>query len=202
MLVAAITVAFGGVIIVEELRVRGEAEPAALKAKIAALQNEGATLAAELNESRALIGGVVPNGEYASVRIHLVGAEQDPPMLVFDDELMFTGEDALAAAIEDGKDPVELFGEEYAINASYLLYFRNTDPTWHTVPIAPDAQVLLNSWKFKQHGGFEVVTVPLETFGRVYNSDGHANVHFRFGHYVLRLEGGEVVKIEELNLSP
>lgn len=150
----------------------------------------GTVLATELVGAAPLADG--PH----DVRIYMVGAQQTPPMIAIDDEAIFVEDDAVGAAIEDGMVPDEARAR-YANEYSY--YFRNTDPGWRIVPVAPDAVVTLETWR-PLDGNATATQISLPRFGRIYNGTAAGTHHFRWQHYEIEIEGGEVVRIRELNL--
>jgi len=142
-----------------------------------------------------LVGTPLADGQH-DVRILMVGAQQTHPVIAVDDETIFTEDDAVGAAIEDGMAPAEargLYANEYA------YYFRNTDPGWSVMPVAPGATVILQTWRPVQ-GNLHAEQVSLERFGRIYNGTAAATHHFRWQHYEIVVQGGNVVRIQELNL--
>lgn len=173
--VAALALAVAVVLVVEELRLRDRD--------------------AAMAPITALVGAPLSDGPH-DVRLFMVGAGQTPPMIAVDDEVIFTEDEAVGAAIEDGMDPAEaqaLYGNEYA------YYFRNTDPGWRIVPVAPDAAITLETVS-PARGDLTATQVPVERFGRIYNGTAASTHHFRWQHYEIVVEGGEVVSIRELNL--
>jgi hypothetical protein len=165
-------------VIVEELRIRSREDAIATMAP-----------------ANALVGAPLADGPH-DVRIFMVGAQQSPPMIAVDDEAIFTEDDAVGAAIEDGMAPAEargLYANEYA------YYFRNTDPGWSVMPVAPAATIILQSWRPVQ-GNLHTEQISLEQFGRIYNGTAAATHHFRWQHYEIVVQDGLVVRIQELNL--
>ena len=130
------------------------------------------------------------------VRIYMVGALQTPPMIAVDDEAIFVEDDAVGAAIEDGMAP-DAARARYANEYSY--YFRNSDPGWRILPVAADAVVTLETWR-PLDGNTATAQISLQRFGRIYNGTAAGAHHFRWQHYEIVVEGGEVVRIQELNL--
>jgi hypothetical protein len=130
------------------------------------------------------------------VRIYMVGAQQAPPMIAVDDEAIFVEDDAVGAAIEDGMAP-DAARARYANEYSY--YFRNSDPGWRILPVAADAVVTLETWR-PLDGNTATAPISLQRFGRIYNGTRAEAHHFRWQHYEIVVEGGEVVRIQELNL--
>lgn len=68
--------------------------------------------------------------------------------------------------------------------------------------VAPEAGIVLQSWRFQKEGGYRPVEVTFGQFHRIFNGTAEWNHHLRWQRYALRITGGEVVAIEELNLSP
>jgi hypothetical protein len=152
----------------------------------------------ELRAATALLGPPIADGTYQA-RLMMVGASQAPPMAAFDRVRIFFGDAAAAAALADGTDPADVPDDPGDV---YYRYIRNVDPTWRIVPIAPDALVVLQSWRFQKQSGYQAVEVPLRRFGRIYNGTAEWNHHLRWQHYTVSVVSGEIVAIEELNLSP
>ena len=176
--IAALALLLATVVAVEELRLR----------------DRDATIAT-MAPATALVGAPLADGPH-DVRIFMVGAQQTPAMIAVDDEVIFTEDEAVGAAIEDGVDPAEaraLYGNEYG------YYFRNTDPGWRIVPVSPGATVVLETFAPVQ-GNLQGSPVSLERFGRIYNGTAASTHHFRWQHYEVVVEGGEIVSIRELNL--
>jgi hypothetical protein len=150
---------------------------------------------ATLAPATALVGAPLADGPH-DVRILMVGAQQAPPMIAVDDEAVFTEDEAVGAAIEDGMAPAEaqaLYGNEYA------YYFRDTDPSWRIMPVAAGATVVLQTWRPIQ-GNLHSEQVSLGRFGRIYNGTAGTTHHFRWQHYEIVVQDGQVVRIQELNL--
>lgn len=205
------------VLVVEELRIRdreaaferatassGSAQEATLE-RVARLESRVDRQAAridglttQLDQAATLIGEPVADGEYQAM-IHMLGGTQSPPMLAFDDEVMFFEAEAVAAAIEDGMSPGEA---EAAYGFEYAHYFRNVDPEWRILPVSPDVEIVLQSYRFQQEGGFHDEVVTLERFDRIYHSEAPQKDHFRVQHYQIEVGDGEVIGIYELNLTP
>lgn len=210
-------VVLAAVLVVEELRIRdreealdrarassGAAQEAVLE-RVARLESKVDRQIAKIDElktgldrAETLIGEPVADGEYEAM-IHMVGGTQSPPMLAFDDEVFFSEPEAVAAAIEDGMSPEEA---EAAYGGEFAYYFRNVDPEWRILPIAPDVEIVLQSYRFRQGGGFHDEVVTLERFDRIYHSEAPQKDHFRVQHYWLEVRDGAVVRIYEQNLTP
>jgi hypothetical protein len=177
-LLAVVALLLAVVVVAEELRVRSRDDTIAT-----------------MVPATELVGAPLADGPH-DVRVFMVGADQTPPMIAVDDEAIFTEDDAVGAAIEDGMAPEEARGR-YA--NEYAYYFRNADPGWRIMPVAPGATVTLQTWRPVQ-GNLHPEQVSLERFGRIFNGTAAATHHFRWQHYEIVIEGGQVVRIQELNL--
>lgn len=174
----------------------GAARAARMHERTARLVARNADLRSGLADARALLGPPIADGRYA-VELRMVGGNQSPPMIAFDRVRIFTGEEAVAAALADGVDPADVPDEP-----EYFSYVRNLDPTWQVVPVAVDARIVLQSWRFQKEGGYHPVEVTLNRFHRIYNGIAEWNHHLRWQRYSVQMADGEVVTIDEMNLSP
>lgn len=169
-----------------------------LQEREAQLEARNEALRGRFADARALLGPPIADGRY-SVELRMVGGNQSPPMVAFDRVRIFTGEEAAAAALADGVDPFNV--PDDPVN-DYYYYIRNLDPTWQIVPVTIDARIVLQSWRFQKEGGYQPVEVTLSQFHRIFNGTAEWNHHLRWQHFSVQVADGEVVSIEEFNLSP
>ncbi len=111
------------------------------------------------------------------------GKVGDPDTLTFDLATLLSGEEAEQAAAEAG-DEVPVPNDYYVVN---------DNPKLRTVALARGAKILLLKWS---QCCDVVVSVDFETFAG-YLTDPTDDFHGTLSPYWLRVQGGQIVKIQE-----
>ena len=161
-----------------------------LEARLAATAGEEEQLAARLDDSLAeldrMVGPALADGRHFGF-LAAVGAAQEPPRVVFDLAQWFTGDDAVEAAIEDGRLPPGAT----AIENDYFI--RNEDPRWRLVTVDPTAGVSLTVYPF---GDIETPrVVGFRAFEQLFEWNRHGAI--RGFPYWLTVEEGTVIAIDQ-----
>jgi hypothetical protein len=118
--------------------------------------------------------------------IESIDLETSPATLQFDLAYRLVGEEANQAAAERGYEtPVE--------NDYFIV---NDNPKLRTLPLSPDAEILLVDWNWCCDA---LVTVDPERFQAFFGRPKYSSLHPRgeFSQYWVTVVGGTVVKIEE-----
>lgn len=111
------------------------------------------------------------------------GKVGDPATLTFDLAILLTGKEAEQAAADAG-DEVPVPNDVYIIN---------DNPKLRTVALAPTAKILLLKWS---QCCDVVVSVDFETFAG-YLTAPTEDFHGTLSPYWLRVQGGQIVKVQE-----
>jgi hypothetical protein len=111
------------------------------------------------------------------------GKAGDPDTLTFDLAIFLTGHEAEQAAAEAG-DEVPVPNDVYIIN---------DNPKLRTVPLAPTAKILLLKWS---QCCDVFVPVDFERFAG-YLTDPTNDFHGTLSPYWVRVQGGQIVKVQE-----
>jgi hypothetical protein len=161
-----------------------------LSERLAAATGDEAELAAQLDDARAelerMVGPALPDGRHFAF-LTAVGATQEPPRLVIDVAQWFTDDEAVAAAIEDGRLPP---GSTSIENGYYI---RNADPRWRMLSVDPTATVALVVYPFGDIGDPHVVS--FDRFGELFAENPHGAI--RGFPYWVTVEDGTVTAVEQ-----
>lgn len=171
-----------------------QAQLAQTQTELATAQANEASARAAYQDARAdlqaLAGTPLGDGEWTG-RLFMVGGNQVPPMLAYDEMKLYRGDDAIAAMIADGVPQAE--AERCGPSCTY---WRNPSEEWRIMTIAPDATVVLKTYR---SGG--PTTIGLEKFTRIFNGTAPQNDHLAAAPYRLTMSGGEVTGIREMTVS-
>jgi hypothetical protein len=168
---------------------RSRARTVVVGASRAELRRQLADARGELDRAQARIAALTAtptdDGQHIATVV-VVGATQEPPVVVLDLGRWFTGARARRAAIADGS----ITPGDVLPNGRYL---RNATPGWRTVPLDPTATVSVRGWH--RHGGVTVISV--DEFQRMMRSNRVWAERIRHDPFWVTVAGGRVTELRE-----